>query len=206
MFPAYSVILTCSPSYKLVFCAWVSQILLSNQYNIQSNHPTGSHSCCSRRLHLQGEPPTFSLFRASFITCCHHFIWSFRCHLLLHAFVSAVYSASTSQILACFTCENSSLVVVEWADGSFLPVSGLIMKLLGQSLVCTILILVLLVKYLWKFSARPAYLGYFPHYMVWAILLCICFFPAFKTSIWNRSGLDLVTCFKRISLKETCVR
>lgn len=131
MFPAYSVILTCSPSYKLVFCAWVSQILLSNQYNIQSNYPTGSHSCCSRRLHLQGEPPTFSLFRASFITCCHHFICSFRCHLLLHAFVSAVYSASTSQILVCLTCESSSLVVVEWADGSFLPVSGLIMKLFG---------------------------------------------------------------------------
>lgn len=183
MFPDYLFIHTCSPNYKLVFCAWVSQIFQSKQCNIQSNHPLGSHSYHSRKLHLQCEPPIFLLFHANVITCCHHFIWSCHCHLLLHALVSAVYSTPTSQILACITCKICFLVVAEWADGSFFPASDLLMKLLSQSVVCTIisLILVLLVKYLWNFAAKPAYFGYFPHYLVWTILLCICFFPAFKT-------------------------
>lgn len=180
----------------------MSQIFLPKQCNIQSNHLTESHSYHSRRLHLQGELPTFPLFHANVITCCHHFIWSCPCHLLLHALVSAVYSTSTFQILACLTCKISSLVVVEWADRTLFLVSGLLMKLLGWSLVCTViaLILVLLVK------ARPACLWYFPYYLAWTILFCIYFFPAFKISIWNHSDLDLVTCFKRISLREPCVR
>lgn len=91
----------------------------------------GHNSCHSRILHLQCEPPTFSLFHANVITCCHHFIWSCHCHLVLHALVSAVYSTSTSQILACLTCKISSLVVVEWADGSFLPIGDSLTKLFG---------------------------------------------------------------------------
>lgn len=110
MFPGYSVILTCSPSYKLVSCTWASQIFLSKQCNIQNNLLTGSHSYCSRRLHFQVEPPTFSLFHVIVITCCHHFLLSCCCHLLLHALVSAVYSTSASQVL---------VVVVDRADGYF---------------------------------------------------------------------------------------
>lgn len=100
------------PQFKLVFCAWMSQILVSNRYNIQSNHPTWSHSCCSRRLHLQGEPPTFSLFQL------HYLLPSFHLILPLPSFAPCI-------CFSCLFCFHFSHLSLPHMWKQFLGGSGL---------------------------------------------------------------------------------